>query len=205
MEKLSEELVDYGVATVALSGESRSGDASLVQPFAGGVLLGVIDGLGHGPEAAEAAQVAVQTLREHAGESVIALARRCHTGLQRHRGAVMSIASLDAVESSMTWMGVGNVSGVLLRADETESLDREVLLLRSGVVGSALPPLRASVVPVFRGDTLILATDGIEEGFYDKINIHDAPQNIADRILHSHGKGTDDALVLVAQFLAETA
>jgi len=205
MEKLSEELVDYGVATVPFSGESRSGDASLVQPFASGVLLAVVDGLGHGAEAAEAADLAVQTLREHAGESVIALTRRCHASLHQQRGAVMSIASLDAAESSLTWMGVGNVSGVLLRANETESLDREVLLLRSGVVGSALPPLRASVVPVFRGDTLILATDGIEESFYDEINIHDAPQNIADRILHSHSKGTDDALVLVAQFLAETA
>jgi len=77
--------VDYGVATLALSGESQSGDEYLVQPFADGILVAVVDGLGHGAEAAKAARIAVQTLREHAGESVITLARRCHRTLGHQR------------------------------------------------------------------------------------------------------------------------
>src|SRR5438034_8489388 len=148
MEKLSEGFVDYGIATVALSGESQSGDACVVQPFAGGVLLAVVDGLGHGAEAAESAQVAIETLRQHAGESVMSLARRCHANLQHYRGVVMSMASLDAADLSMTWMAVGNVSGVLIHADCAEPPEREVLLMRSGVIGSVLPTLRASVIPV---------------------------------------------------------
>jgi phosphoserine phosphatase RsbX len=204
MEKLSEGLLDYGFATVALSGESQSGDACLVQHFAGGVLLAVVDGLGHGAEAAEAARVAIETLRLHAGESVMSLARRCHANLQGYRGAVMSIASLDASDLSMTWLGVGNVSGVLIHADSGEPLEQEVLLMRSGVVGNALPALRAAVIPVFHGDTLILATDGVAEGFYDDISIADSPQKLADRLLRTHNKGTDDAMVLVARFLTET-
>jgi negative regulator of sigma-B (phosphoserine phosphatase) len=204
MEKLSEELVDYAVATVPLSGESQSGDACLVQPYAGGVLLAVVDGLGHGAEAAEAAQVAVETLREHAGESLMSLARRCHANLQRCRGAVMSIASLDATDMSLTWMGVGNVSGVLMHGNSGESPEQEVLLMRSGVIGSALPALRASVIQVFRGDTLILATDGVAEGFYDELSVDESPQRLADHILRTHNKGTDDAMVLVARFLTET-
>jgi len=202
MEELSAQLVDCGVATLALGGESESGDQHLIQPFAEGVLVAAVDGLGHGAEAAEAARIAVQTLKQHAGESVIALARRCHRNLQRSRGAVMSLACFNAADSVMTWMGIGNVGGLLVRADGSEP--REVLLMRSGVVGGALPPLRASVIPVSGGDTLILATDGVGDGFYDETNISDPPQRIADRILNTYNKGSDDAMVVVAHFLAET-
>ena len=113
----------------------------------------------------------------------------------------MSLACFNAFESTMTWMGIGNVGGLLVRADGT----REVLLLRSGVIGGALPALQASVLPVLRGDTLILATDGVGDGFYDETNISDPPPQLADRILKTHSKGTDDAMVLVAHFLAETS
>src|SRR5260370_748070 len=202
MEKLRGQLIDCGVVTRALSGESESGDEYLVQPFADGVLVAVVDGLGHGPEAAEAARIAVQSLRENAAESVIALARRCHKYLQHSRGVVMSLARFDAVDSSMTWMGIGNVSGLLIHADGGD--DREALLMRSGVVGSGLPALRASVIPILKGDTLILTTDGVSDGFSNEISISDPAQKIADRILSTHNKGTDDAMVLVAQFLAET-
>jgi len=70
MEELSTQFVDSGVATVPLGGESESGDQQLIQRFTDGVLVAVVDGLGHGAEAADAARIAVQTLREHAGESV---------------------------------------------------------------------------------------------------------------------------------------
>ena len=202
MEELSAQLVDCGVATVALGDETESGDQHLVQPFAEGVLVAVVDGLGHGAEAAEAARIAVQTLKQHAGESVIALARRCHRNLKHGRGAVMGLASFSGADSRMTWVGIGNVGGLLVRADGREP--RKILLMRSGVVGGALPPLQASVIPVFRGDTLILATDGVGGGFYDATSVGDPPQQIANRILHSHNKGTDDAMVLVAHFLGGT-
>ena len=63
----------------------------------------------------------------------------------------------------MTWLGVGNVEGVLIRADTRATPAAESVLLRGGVVGYQLPALQASVVPVSRGDLLILATDGIRK------------------------------------------
>ena len=204
MEKLTEQLVECGVATRAMEGESESGDEHLVQCFENSVLLAVVDGLGHGAEAAEAARLAVQTLRNHAGESVLALTRHCHNSLQRSRGAVMSLASFNATDSSMTWMGVGNVDGVLMRSDSSELRERESLLMRAGVVGGRLPSLQASVIPVAYGDVLIFATDGVADGFYNDVTVTDSPQKIADRIIEGRSKGTDDALVLVARFLSET-
>jgi hypothetical protein len=47
---------------------------------------------------------------------------------------------------------------------------------------------------------LVLATDGIRHDFVANLN-PGPPQAMADRILHQYAKGTDDALVLVAQYL----
>ncbi len=172
----------------------------MVQPFPNGVLVAAVDGLGHGEEAAAAAKLAVSILERHAQEEVIALLRRCHEALRGTRGVAMSLASVRAPDSMLTWLGVGNVEGILLRDAANANPRRESLLLRGGVVGAELPPLRVSVIPVMRGDTLIFATDGIREGFTERLALSDPPQELADRILARHAKGTDDALVLVARY-----
>ena len=203
-KKAGDQFIDYGVAISTAEGERQSGDEYVVHPFADGALVALVDGLGHGYEASQAARTAVETLKTYAGESVIALVRRCHGALRNTRGAAMSLAFFNAVDSTITWMGIGNVSGVLIRPDSADLRRREILLIRSGVVGAALPLLRASVVAVCQADKLIFATDGVEAGFYDGININDSPQEIADSVLNTHNKGTDDAMVLVTQFLEKT-
>lgn len=193
-------MLEWGLATLALPGHVESGDRHVVQPFPNGVLVAAVDGLGHGEEAAAAAKLAVSILERHAQEEVIALLRRCHEALRGTRGVVMSLASFRAPDSMLTWLGVGNVEGLLLREAAGSALRHEALVLRGGVVGAELPPLRVSVIPVMRGDTLIFATDGIREGFTERLALSDPPQELADRILARHAKGTDDALVLVARY-----
>jgi phosphoserine phosphatase RsbX len=182
-------------------GQAASGDRHLVKPFPGGVLVAVVDGLGHGPEAAAAAALAVHTLESYAEQPVISLVERCHKTLRGTRGAVMSLASYSARESTMAWVGVGNVEGVLLRRPGTLRAGRESLLLRGGLVGTQVPTLTAAVIPVKWGDILILASDGIRREFAGDVIVTDPPQTIADRILAEHGKTTDDALVLVSRYL----
>jgi phosphoserine phosphatase RsbX len=194
-------LLDYGVASRALAGESESGDACVVAPFAGGVLAGVIDGLGHGPEAAEAARVAVATLKGDPSGQVIDLVRTCHEALRRTRGVALSLASCHEATGTMTWIGVGNVEGALFRIDRNAARPRDALMLRGGVVGYQLPPLRAATHHLHAGDTLILVTDGISGGYYNHSPIGHAPQETADEILQRCGRSTDDALVLVATYL----
>ena len=192
--------LEWGVAAQALPGETTSGDRHVMQAFPSGALVAVIDGLGHGEEAATAAEIAVTTLIGHAHEPVITLLNRCHEQLRASRGVVMSMASFNSLEGSLTWSGVGNVEGLLRRAGGSTNASDESLLLRGGIVGIQLPPLSASIIPVMPGDTLIFVTDGITPGFADKLNLRDPPQQLADSILAQHGKGTDDALVLVARY-----
>jgi hypothetical protein len=194
------QVIEWGVASLTMPGQSRSGDRHLVQPYTNGVLVAVVDGLGHGEQAASAADLAVTILSQHAHESVVALCKRCHDGLRETRGAVMSLASFNEQDGSLTWMGIGNVEGVVLGAEGSPHSRHEYLCLRSGVVGGTLPSLNASFMPMKEGDTLIFVTDGIRSGFAKGLSTGDPPQLMANRILAEYGKGSDDALVLVARY-----
>jgi negative regulator of sigma-B (phosphoserine phosphatase) len=195
--------LEWGAATLALPGQEESGDRYLVQPLPSGVLVAVVDGLGHGPEAAAAARIAIEVLERHADEALLPMVNRCHRALLPTRGVVLSMAAFHVPDGTMTWLAVGNVEGVLLRAAVSATPPYESVLLRGGVVGYQLPSLSATVLPVTRGDTLIFATDGIDSRFTAGLTRSDPPQQIADRILAEHRKATDDALVLVARYLGE--
>jgi len=195
-------LVDWGVAAVALPGEAESGDLHLVRSVEAGVLVAVVDGLGHGTEAATAARLAIAALARHAQESPASLFERTHQALKGTRGVVMSLAFFKRADPSLTWLGVGNVEGLLVRADDPgrAARARKSLVTRGGIVGSELPRLHPEALPVAVGDTLILSTDGIREGFVEGLPAAATPQQQADHILARHRKGTDDALVLVARY-----
>jgi len=188
-------LVEWTVAIRSLG--SESGDQYLVSRTGdGAVLVAVVDGLGHGPEAASAAKTAIAVLEAGQERELGARFLRCHERLRDTRGVVLSLGLFAT--GSLTWLGVGNVDGVLLRSGLGA---REQLLVRGGVVGRRLPSLELSRLTVARGDTLILVTDGIQSRFADDPGITFATPPTAERILADHGKETDDALVLVVRYL----
>src|SRR5437879_2752423 len=158
-------LIDWGVASSALPGQAQSGDLHLVKLVATGVLLAVVDGLGHGAEAATAARTAVTTLDEHASESVLALLERCHSALKGSRGVVMSLAFADRQQNQLTWAGVGNVECMLFHADRAKAPApaRARLVTRGGIGGPALPQVRAQVTPRPAGDLLVVHTEAGRE------------------------------------------
>ncbi len=190
--------LEWASACEAKAGQTESGDLCAVVPTPEGAMAAVVDGVGHGGEAAVTARTAIATLERFAGEHPISLVQRCHAALRSSRGVVLSLASFHARDGLLTWIGVGNVEGLLLRADPDSP--RLSLLLRSGVLGVQLPSLQASVLPVQTGDVLILATDGIRPGFGDGIARTDPPRRIAEAILRGHARGTDDSCVLAIRF-----
>jgi hypothetical protein len=192
-------IVAWGKAGRALGDAPESGDLHVVAPFPEGALVALIDGLGHGPEAAVAARAAAEILSASPEEPVRALVERCHEGLRRTRGAVITLASFDARRSAMTWAGVGNVDAELVRATPTRP-PREVLALRGGVVGYHQPPIQVATQPVAPRDTQVLATDGIKSTFHGAVPLDFSPAEIAESIFALHGRDDDDALVLVARY-----
>jgi negative regulator of sigma-B (phosphoserine phosphatase) len=195
--------LEWSVAARPLPGEPASGDRAFVSVAAHHALAAAVDGLGHGPEAGLASQIAVEVLERFKCEDVVSLARRCHVALRTTRGVAVSLASFASPASKMTWVGIGNVEGRLLR-EGGRAQETETLLVLSGVAGHELPLLAARSVDVRRGDLLILATDGIEPSFTDSVRVAESCREISDRILERHALATDDALVLVARYVGET-
>lgn len=193
-EQLPPTIVESAVAERACPGETISGDACAVIHRGDAVVLAVIDGLGHGPEAAAASTAAVRALEEHESTDARALLEHCHAALRRTRGAAISLGVIE--HGSLTWLGVGNVEGRLIRPGGAR---RESIVLRGGIVGYQYSPPYPGTHPLVPGDVLLMATDGLREDFADNPVLTDSLQQIADDTLSGHCRGTDDALVLAVR------
>jgi hypothetical protein len=98
----------------------------------------------------------------------------------------------------MSWAGVGNVEGLLRRAQP--GFPDEKLLLRNGVVGSHMPSLQASDVALQCEDLLVFVTDGVAQDVAQTLPVRGTLQAIADAALARGNKGIDDALVLLVRY-----
>lgn len=187
-----------GIAVRAASGETRCGDRAVVTGSPELAVVAVIDGLGHGPDAADAADRAADVLAQSELRTPPDLLDQCHAALHRTRGAAISLATVTRT-GHLQWSGVGNVAGRILHTGPRRSTG---LVARAGIVGHRLPRLRAETVELDDGDLLVLFTDGLDPTTARDVAHRKAPQPLADTLLQQHARGTDDALILTAQYRA---
>ena len=146
------------VAGIALPypGERFCGDGWCCHFSPERTLVLLVDGLGHGWGASEAAQEAITTFRKHVRLGPAQILDYMHDALRKTRGAVAAVAEICPAEGKVIYAGVGNISGVLLRPGGSQSL-----VSHSGTLGSRIiriQEFRAAWAP----DTiLILHSDGL--------------------------------------------
>jgi serine phosphatase RsbU (regulator of sigma subunit) len=192
--------IDIGVAQLARSGEVHSGDRHVVRTVAARTLIGVIDGVGHGLGAAQAAAAAASVLETYEGASVAKLLESCHERLRDTRGAAVTLIVVDTAARVLEWVGVGNVAAALVRIEPSGTHSVRELLIRAGLAGSSLQSTEALHVSIAAGDTIVLATDGVDPACMDEINPSEPVQQLAEHTLNRYGRAQDDALVVVARF-----
>lgn len=197
--------IEWAVAGRALPGQHVSGDRGVVLDAGGGaVLFAVLDGLGHGAAAADAADRAAQVLAENRAEPLDVLMVLCHRAMADTRGAAVSLALFGSGDS-VRWLGVGNVESRVLTVGPAGLTARANILLTAGIVGYRLPQhLQPQTIAVRPGDLLLMATDGIVTETADCIDLAKSTAQITADILARHSKDTDDALVLAARHRGET-
>jgi serine phosphatase RsbU (regulator of sigma subunit) len=188
--------VALAAATRPRRGETANGDAWAAHWHAGVCRVAVIDGLGHGPAAEQAASVALSVLGAAPDLGPAEALAACHAALAATRGAAMSIARIDPARSRLTYAGVGNVEAQLWLGGR---LQRPIV--HRGIVGAALPRVRALDFGLPDDWCLLMHTDGVSARFaLDAL----APftrrdlQALADAVLCGWGRPTDDATVVVA-------
>lgn len=193
--------MEWARAGRPLPSEYTSGDRGIAVDVGGGAaLFGVVDGLGHGPAAAEAALRAVDVVTRAGSERVEVLIQLCHRVLAGTRGVAMTLARVDFAANTVTWSGVGNVTADLVTKAPTGIQIRSSARLIGGIVGYRIPEIMpAQVVSVRPGDLLVMSTDGIAEDYLDHIDFSATAVAIAEGLLGKDAKETDDAMVLAAR------
>jgi phosphoserine phosphatase RsbX len=196
-----EQLLEWATTTRVRPGEHVAGDLALIAPAPAGAIIAAVDGLGHGPAAARAARVAARVACSTAEADLAAVTRRCHRALRYTRGAALSSGLVARARRSLTWLGVGNVEGRLLRPQSGGRTAQESLVPAAGLPGHDLPALSPETLTLNPGDLLILATDGVAQCFADDLDVSGSTAEIAERIMARHWKADDDALCVVTRFL----
>jgi phosphoserine phosphatase RsbX len=193
--------IEWARAGRPLPSEYTSGDQGIAIGIDdGAALFGVVDGLGHGPEAAAAALSAVDVVKRASSERLEVLVQLCHRVLDGTRGVAMTLARVDFAAGTLTWTGVGNVTADLVAKAPTGVHVRSSARLAAGIIGYRIPEIRpAQVVPIRAGDLLVMSTDGIAEDHLDHIDFAAPAVAIAEEMLSKHAREIDDAMVLTAR------
>lgn len=198
--------IEWSVASRPLPGQLASGDDAVAVEVDGrAAVFGVIDGLGHGPDAASAAARAAAVVGLHAGEPLDKVLGACHRELTSTRGAAMTLARIDFDVDTLTWVGVGNVTAALVARTPSGVAATSFVRLVSGIIGFQMPRLPIpEAVDVRPGHLLVMASDGVTEDHLDGLDFAASADAIANRILGEHTRVSDDALVLVARHRGST-
>jgi len=187
-------IITWGAALRAKHGHEVSGDLYVARTSGSGFFVAsVIDGLGGGEEAARAARAAERVIADHLDLPLPDMMRRAHTALHATRGAVIGVLRLEPRSAAATYVGIGNIG--------THVYSRRPIkpISKNGILGYRLPSLLELRYTYDPGDLFVLYSDGVSGQFaHDmQIDLAQPPQALADQILHSYGKQSDDATVVV--------
>ncbi len=186
----------WGACNRAKQGQSISGDAWMVATLNGsGVLAAVVDGLGGGEEAARAARLAETIFRERAERPLQEIIRVSHEALHATRGAVAGLLRLDPIQHSASYIGVGNIGVYVYSRKPIKPISK------NGILGYRLPTLLELTYTYDPGDLFVLYSDGVSSQFAQDLHldIRQSPQTLAEQIVQTYGKQSDDATVVVVQ------
>jgi anti-sigma regulatory factor (Ser/Thr protein kinase) len=188
----------WGGVNVPLGGSGESGDGWSVAAD-GDLAALVVDGLGHGPEAGAAAQAAISVFSCRPGTAPDRFLQRAHEAMRGTRGGVLGICAIDPAAGELSYAGVGNIAGWLVSGSQRQSL-----VSHDGTIGTqlAMPRARTWAYRWSRDAMVILASDGVRRHWdlaaYPGLLRHD-PAVIAAALHRDHGRGTDDATVVVVR------
>ena len=190
-------LLAVGAVCIPFDGEVACGDGWCVEQERDRAMVLLVDGLGHGPHAAEAADMATAAFREVFARPPREVVSLLHDALRSTRGAAVAVAEVRRESDAgarVTLCGVGNTVTAVMS-------ERGPLALPSmnGTAGLQVGKLHEFTQPLDRGSMMIMHTDGITTrwrmaSYADALGRDPA---IAAALLHrDHTRGRDDATVL---------
>jgi hypothetical protein len=187
--------VRWSCLSLPARGETVCGDAWRFSQQAGIAAFMIADGLGHGPDAAAASELAGTVFEGAPFGEVGEFIEQTHRSMVGTRGAAVAIARLDGRNGTLHYAGIGNISGTLI-----SSSSRQGLSSQNGIVGARLPRTRSLEYAAPDSGVLIMHSDGLQtrwtlESYPGLARAH--PALIAAVLFRDFFRGRDDVTVLV--------
>jgi anti-sigma regulatory factor (Ser/Thr protein kinase) len=145
-----------GVVSLAMRGEVVCGDGWGTRPTPERSFFMVVDGLGHGMFAAEAAREAERVLADSQADSAETILRDCHDALKKTRGAAAAIAVISQEKGTLILSGIGNISSTVLDGEK-----RRGIASHNGTLGHQIHKFQEFTVPWNPASVLIMHSDGL--------------------------------------------
>jgi anti-sigma regulatory factor (Ser/Thr protein kinase) len=190
-----EDELELGAVCLPKRGESVAGDSWLLERWGDYRTVLVIDGLGHGPNAARAARAATDAFATHASAAPAALMEICHGALASTRGAAGAAARITPAKGVGHFAGIGNIA---CRVETTG--ERRQLVSHSGTLGHVLRRVQEFEFAFPAEALLILHSDGLTTHWttadYPGLMSKHAGL-IAGVLYRDHERGRDDVTVVV--------
>ncbi len=197
MPKPASAWMESGAVVVPVAGETKCGDGWAEHHTTTHSVYMVVDGLGHGPGAAEAAEEAVAAFRRTASVNPLDILDEAHHSLRKTRGAALSVASIDHNLRKVRFAGIGNVSASIYGGARMSNM-----VSHNGIVGHAAGRLQEFTYDWPAGATLVMFSDGIASHWnlakYPGLQSR-SPLLAAAVIYRDHSRRRDDATVLIAR------
>jgi anti-sigma regulatory factor (Ser/Thr protein kinase) len=191
-----EQLEVAGLA-VPYPGERFCGDAWTSYSTPERTVSMVVDGLGHGLGASEAAQEAVAIFRKRADSRPGEILSYVHEALKKTRGAVAAIAEVRPGEGSLLYAGVGNIAAVVMSRGTSRSL-----VSHNGTLGVATSKIQEFKSEWPSDGVLVVHSDGLHSRWdlspYAGLLARHAAV-IGGALLRDFRRQRDDASVLVVK------
>lgn len=181
--------------SVAIAGEDVCGDSWAVALDGSAASAIVADGLGHGPDAAEASQAALDVFAANPQADLRAAITATHGRLRSTRGAAVTFLQLDAGDGIVRSCGAGNVTARIVSGDT----DRTVLTQHgtAGVQIRTPEEMRHTWPP---HALVVVHSDGLESRWTPQRLLPVLgrdPMLAAALLLRDHSRRRDDATVVV--------
>ena len=195
-----ENVLDVEVISTPKPPEKANGDGWSIAYYLDKVFVLVADGLGHGPDAAEASQKAIETFDKASSTShPEQLLTAIHSNLKNTRGAAIAVAEVNLVEQHIRFAGIGNINAMLVSPGKNQSM-----VSNSGIVGQNIRTIREYLYSwkELVNPLLIMHTDGMEKRWHleDYPGLAPMPVSLIAGVLFTKfTRGYDDTAVLVAR------
>lgn len=185
----------WGAIVRPKPGEEVSGDGWYCHMTASRCTLLLSDGLGHGPFAAAATELAIQTFQAAPVRTALAHVESIHGALHSTRGAAVAVAEI--VGERVNFVGLGNISGRICYATTARHL-----LSQHGIAGHQARKIQPFTQEWPKGALLILHSDGLTTRWnleaYPGL-VHRHPSLIAGVLYRDFARKTDDATAVVVK------